>query len=165
MIRSLAERCHSRLCFQDRHGRHPRISCHHAHSRLLSERARVTVYGSKVESFKSGSIFPTLFQTYPSSEGHIQSLLSQYITLGFSQPRYRSRLATRPFRLRKIARWSSSRKESRDIDWRPVYDTMRKPAFVFGGRDALRQIWLQGDDHRSGRQVLDLTNTSHTHPL
>jgi UDPglucose 6-dehydrogenase len=36
-------------------------------------------------------------------------------------------------------------KEFRDIDWRAVYDTMKKPAFVFDGRmildgDALRQI-------------------------
>ncbi|KAN0111747.1 UDP-glucose dehydrogenase [Russula decolorans] len=98
---------------------------------FLSERARVTVYDPKVEV---SQIWFDLSEALPDMP---LEQIKRQVTIADS--------ALSAAQNSEAVVVATEWKEFREIDWRAVYDTMKKPAFVFDGRmildgDALRQI-------------------------
>ena len=109
----------------------------------------------KSKSRRSGSIYPRLYPMSPSSRVRFSSFLSMMpahfgsnASFPFSSVKKQVTIAKTPLAAAQHSEAvviATEWKEFRDIDWRAVYDTMNKPAFVFDGRmlldsDALRQI-------------------------
>jgi len=98
---------------------------------FLSERARVTIFDPQVEESQIWLDLAEALPDVPLEQIKKQVTIAK-TALAAAQHSEAVVIATE---------W----KEFRDVDWRAVYDTMNKPAFVFDGRmlldgDALRQI-------------------------
>jgi UDPglucose 6-dehydrogenase len=118
---------------------------------FLSERACVTVYDPQVED---SQIWFDLSEALPDVplEQSMFPLANPVLHLAWRPSFYSVKKQVTIAKTALSAAQNSEAvvvatewKEFRDIDWRAVYDTMKKPAFVFDGRmildgDALRQI-------------------------